>query len=100
MKLQGTETVLPQCVLHTMYVWYLNENDPHRLTGFGPWSPVSGTVWEGVGGVASLEYKNIWALSFQKPTPGPLSSSLRLLSADQDMKLSATASVSCLPASC
>lgn len=40
-------------------------------------SPVSGTIWEGLGGVASLEMCH-WrlALGFQKPVPGPVSISL------------------------
>lgn len=32
-----------------------DENDPHRLRGLNPWSPVGGTTWEGLGDVALLE---------------------------------------------
>ena len=33
----------------------LNENGSHRLLCLDAWSPVKGTVWEGLGGVALLE---------------------------------------------
>jgi hypothetical protein len=38
------------------------------------WSPVGGAVWEGLGGVASLEGMCHWgpALKFQKPMPFPV----------------------------
>jgi hypothetical protein len=32
-----------------------NEHGPHRLICLNAWSPVSGTVWEGLRGVALLE---------------------------------------------
>jgi hypothetical protein len=32
----------------------LNENDLHRLIYLNAWSPVGGTVWEGLGGCLSL----------------------------------------------
>lgn len=34
----------------------LNGNDPYRLIHLDPLSPISGTTWEGLGGVALLEY--------------------------------------------
>lgn len=34
---------------------YLNENDPHRLICVITWSLVSGSVWQGLGGVTLLE---------------------------------------------
>lgn len=33
----------------------LDENAPHRLRCLNAWSPVGGTVWVSLGGVASLE---------------------------------------------
>jgi hypothetical protein len=33
----------------------LHENVPHRLRCLNTWSPVGGTVWIGLGGVALLE---------------------------------------------
>lgn len=56
----------------------LNENDPHQLIYLNACSPVSGTAWEGLGGVVLLEKvcHREWALSFQKPMPGTLSPSL------------------------
>lgn len=33
----------------------LNENCPHVLIYLNAWSPVGGSIWERLGGVASLE---------------------------------------------
>jgi hypothetical protein len=33
----------------------LDENGPHRPMYLNAWLPVSGTVWEGLGGMALLE---------------------------------------------
>ena len=40
------------------------------------WSPLGGTIWEWLAGVASLEgvYHWGWILKFQKPMPFPVSS--------------------------
>ena len=38
----------------------LNENDPHRLIYLNAWSPVGGTIWKGLGGVALLEKMCQW----------------------------------------
>ena len=58
----------------------LNENGPCGLISLNAWSPVNGTVWEGLGGTALLKG---WAtgeggaaLRSQKPMPGPVSHSL------------------------
>jgi hypothetical protein len=40
-----------------------NKNGPHKLMYLNGWSPVGGTIWEGLGGVASLEELG-WALRF------------------------------------
>lgn len=46
----------------------LHEHDSHRLTCLNAWSPISGTVWEGVRGVALLKDMCYWrrALNFQQ----------------------------------
>lgn len=33
----------------------LNKNDPHRFICLNTWSPVAGTIWKGLGGVALME---------------------------------------------
>ena len=50
------------------------ENGPHRLVYVNDCLPVGGIVWEGLGGVSSLEevYDWGWALNFQKPMSGPV----------------------------
>lgn len=101
MTFQDIESVLPKCLLHAMCAG-LNENDPCRLICLDAWSPVSETIWEGLGVVALLEYIYHWgwALSFQNPDqaqcfpPSACCLQIRML------KLSATASMSCLTASC
>lgn len=49
---------------------------PKLQTYLSALSPLSGTVWEGLGAVALLEEVCCWerALRFQKPTPLPDSS--------------------------
>lgn len=45
----------------------LNENGPQRLIDLNTWSPVSGTVWEGLRAMALLEICHwVWALRFSK----------------------------------
>ena len=43
----------------------LNENGPHRLICLNAWSPVVGTVWEGLGVVALMEKVCHWGLGFE-----------------------------------
>jgi hypothetical protein len=47
----------------------------HELIYLNTCSPVAGTVWEGLGGVALLEEvcHHRWALKFQRPEPLPVS---------------------------
>lgn len=53
----------------------LNEHGPHRLRYLIIWSPVGGTLWEGLGGTALLEVCHSgWAMTFQKPMQFPVSS--------------------------
>ena len=44
------------------YIMYggVNENDPHNLMYLSAWVPISGTVWEGLGGVALWEELCHW----------------------------------------
>ena len=70
----------------------LNENGRHVLMCLNGSSLVSGSVWEGLGGVALLEVCHQgWTLRFQKPMPGPVYLSLSLsLTVDHTAKLSAS----------
>lgn len=43
-----------------IYSGGLNENGPHRFNCFNAWSPVGGTVWEGLREVALLEEMSYW----------------------------------------
>lgn len=65
---------------------------------FNAWFPVSGTVWEEVGGVTSL--KELchwgWALRLQNPTPVAVSSQC-LVAIVSRCEHSATVSTPCLP---
>ena len=72
----------------------------HRFIYLNAWSPVHGTIWEGLGGVAFLEDVCHSSVDFgvSKTQPVPVSLSLFLLSADPDVELSATSPVPCLPA--
>ena len=49
----------------------MSENVPFGLIDLKAWSPVGGTAWEGLGGIAVLEdvCHWVWALRFQKPKP-------------------------------
>ena len=53
------------------YCGGLNENGTHRLIRLNAQSPLGRTVWEGLGGVASLKEMCYWewALRFQKSIP-------------------------------
>lgn len=57
-----------------------SKNDPHRPICLNAWAIVSGTVWEGLGGVAleEVRHRDAWTLNFQKPTPGQVLHSLSL----------------------
>ena len=44
---QGTSTLFSTMVIRSG----LNENGPHRRICLNTWSPASGTVWKGLGGV-------------------------------------------------
>lgn len=66
-----------------MYLWNFKKSfltffsfflAPTRLIRLNIWSPVNGTIWEGLGGVALLEEVCFWgqALRFEKPTPFPV----------------------------
>ena len=41
-------------------LWWLDENGPHKFLFVNAWSPVGGTVWEGLGGVALLKEVCHW----------------------------------------
>lgn len=88
---------------HTLYEWCsLNKNDPHRLLYLNAWFPVSGTVWEGIGDVESLEEMCCWgvALRCHKPTPSPVSVILLAYNLWVWGEFSATSPASCPPVFC
>jgi hypothetical protein len=76
----------------------LKKNAPYRLMYLNTWSPVSATVWEGLGGVALLEEVCHYGVVFEvsKAHTVPTGSSLTLLWIR--CKLSTSATALCLPA--
>jgi hypothetical protein len=87
-------------------MWWLNDNGVHRLTYLRTWSPESRNVWEGLEGMGLLEKlcyweRRYWEVSIEVSIVHTrLSVSLSLVPANQDVKLSATATAPCLSASC
>jgi hypothetical protein len=79
------------------YCGGLNENGTHRLICLNAQSPLGRTVWEGLGGVASLKEMCYWewALRFQKSIPFPALSLSLSLSLSPSLSLFLSLSLPC-----